>query len=141
MTTFTICHADHALLPVHFEVVRKIFEARADGFHALSVRLPTSCPALPCGLHGPLMGDAPVPSSEVTWAGRGARPNLSRLCARAPRPSRLLTVIGTRSGDCVRVFTAYGGPLAPREVTDPNLPADAAEASMQFWATHALSRE
>lgn len=141
MTTFDVFHADHALLPCHFEVVRSLFEQAADGFLALSVQLPASCPSLPCGLHGPLLGDEPVPSSEVTWACRGARSNLSRLCARAPRPSRLLTVIGTRADGHVRVFTAYGGPLAPREATDPTLPAEAAEQSIQFWAKHALSRE
>jgi hypothetical protein len=141
MVTLDVLHADHALLPVHFEVVRNLFEKRADGFHALTVKMGMRCPALPCGLHGPLMGDEPVPASEVTWATRGARSNLSRLCARPSRPSWLLTAIGVRCGDTVRVFTAYGGPLAPREITDPSLLAEAAEESLQFWARHALSRE
>jgi hypothetical protein len=44
-----------------------------------------------------------------------------------------------RNGADVKVFTAYGGPGAPREITDQSLPAEAAEEAAQFWATHALS--
>jgi hypothetical protein len=52
-----------------------------------------------------------------------------------------MTVIGVREGNVVKVFTAYGGPAAPREITDASLPPEAAEEAVQFWAVHALSAE
>jgi hypothetical protein len=38
------------------------------------------------------------------------------------------------------LYTAYGGPEAPQEPTDPNLPAGKREMSETFWKVHALSR-
>jgi len=136
-----IFHADHGILDVHKAVISDIFEKKGEGFLATTVELPAECPDLLSGIHGPSVGDAPVPSSEVHWATRGQRKGLSRLCHRAPRPTRLMTVIGIREGGHVKVFTAYGGPLAPREITDATLPADAAEEACAFWAVHALSAE
>ncbi|MEK7862693.1 MAG: ATP-binding cassette domain-containing protein, partial [Chloroflexota bacterium] len=37
-------------------------------------------------------GDAPMLGDEVHWDRRGQRTNLSRLCTRPPRPTRLMTV-------------------------------------------------
>jgi hypothetical protein len=136
-----ILHADHGIDPSHEAVIRGLFEA-ADGdtFIVTTVTLGGECGDLMSGIHGPIVGDEPVPSEEVEWALRGERTNLSRLCDRAERPTRLMTVIGKREDDVVTVFTAYGGPLAPREITDPTLPPEAAEEAAQFWAQHALSR-
>lgn len=137
--TITVFHADHGVLDSHMAVITNLFQEAGDGFLLRTVELPAGCPDLMSGLHGPLAGDEPVPSSEVRWARRGERPGLSRLCDRRPRPTRLMTVIGTREGEAVKVFTAYGGPCAPREITDPSLPPEAAEEAAQFWALHALS--
>lgn len=137
----TIYHADHGILDSHWFVILNLFEEAGDGFLLRTVELPDECPDLLSGIHGPIAGDEPVPSSEVRWAHRGDRKGLSRLCDRAPRPTRRMTVIGIREGDTVKVFTAYGGECAPREITDPNLPPEAAEEAAQFWSVHALSAE
>lgn len=135
----TIFHADHGILAAHKAVITNLFEEAGDGFLLRTVALPEGCEDLMSGLHGPLAGDPPVPSSEVRWARRGDRPGLSRLCDRPMRPTRMMTVIGIREGTEVKVFTAYGGHCAPREITDRSLPPEAAEEAAQFWSTHALS--
>jgi hypothetical protein len=57
-------------------------------------------------------------------------------------PSALLTVIAGPNGDlpCM-LYTAFGGPLAPREPADPTLPESERAASEAFWAVHALVPE
>lgn len=135
----TIIHGDHGLTAAHWQVVERFFAEAPEGFHACTLPLPADVSSLLSGIHGPIVGDASVPSAEVRWATRGERPNLSRLCDRPPRETRLMTVIGAKTGEQATVYTCYGGPLAPREITDPTLPAEAAEEAAQFWAVHALS--
>lgn len=133
-----VIHADHGVTEEHLTLIAAL--APQAGFFLLTIDLPEGVPSLLCGLHGPLAGDPPVPSSEVHWATRGERTNLSRLCDRAPRETRRMTCIGNvEDVYSMTIYTAYGGELAPREITDPTLPADAAEESAQFWAVHALS--
>jgi hypothetical protein len=139
----TILHADHGVTGIHRGIIKDVFIKAGDGFLLKTVNLDdydgyANLPLM-SGIHGPIAGDPPVPADEIVWAKRGERPNLSRLCNRAPRPTLLMTVIGTREGEKVTVFTVYGGPCAPREITDPTLPAEAAEEAAQFWANHALS--
>jgi hypothetical protein len=87
------------------------------------------------------MGDLPVPDGECTMVVRGARRGASRLCGRAPRPSRLVTVIAGPHGDACILYTAFGGPQAPREPFDPSLDDAGRACSVAFWAEHALSAE
>jgi len=134
-----VIHADHGLTEAHFRLIEGLFAGRPDGFLATTVFLPASCGDLPCGLHGPAMGDLPVLSPEVRWGHRGDRANLSRLVERPVRPVRQMAIIGMKEGQEVTLYTAYGGPLSPREITDPTLPEYAAEEALQFWAVHALS--
>jgi hypothetical protein len=57
------------------------------------------------------------------------------------RPTRQLTIVAGPHGDepCV-LYTAYGGPEAPREPGDPDIPGHSArDAAAVFWADHALS--
>lgn len=64
------------------------------------------------------------------------------ICDRPSRQTRLLTVIaGPHEGDGCVLYTAHGGPAAPREPWDPSLNDDAAalEESRAFWSVHALS--
>ena len=131
---------DHALTPAHVAWLTEHFADR-DAFFLETVELPPELPDLPCGLHGPLVGDPPVPESEVTYARRGERLGASRLCARPCRPSRLLTVIGgPDEGEPCVLYTAFGGPAAPKEPFDVGEADDATrEASRVFWAGHALS--
>jgi hypothetical protein len=96
---------------------------------------------LPCGLHGPAAGDLPVLESDVHYRVRGNRKNASRLVNRPTRPTRQVTVIAGPAGDepCV-LYTAYGGPEAPREPGDTSIQSwDEVQKSRKFWADHALS--
>jgi hypothetical protein len=134
-------HLDHGLTDAQVAHISERFAER-DGFFIETFELPETLGTVPCGLHGPLMGDDPVDDSEVTLEVRGERPCESRLCDREPRLVSTVTVIAGPHGDepCV-LYTAFGGPLAPREPGDPTIPTDEErEASVAFWATHALSR-
>jgi hypothetical protein len=132
-------HLDHGLRPSHIDLIRERFAGR-DAFFIATIQIPSELASVPCGLHGPEMGDEPVADSECTLVVRDGRRGESRLCDRRPRDARSITVIaGPYLGDPCVLFTAYGGPLAPKE------PWDAAphefEASKAFWAQHALSRQ
>jgi len=142
MVTIKWHHADHALTEAQRAHVEAQAEAAPDGRLWLAVLpLPAALGTAPCGLHGPSMGDPPVPEAEVTYARRGDREQGSRLVARPPRPVASLVAIGLRTGDAVAIFTAYGGTsIAPREPW--NVPPDEREALAEaeaFWAIHALS--
>lgn len=137
----TIYHADHGIGEAHKAVITALFEEAGDGFLLKTVTLPEGCPDLMSGIHGPIVGDERVPYTEVHWARRGDRKGLSRLCNRPSRSTPLMTVIGVREGERVKVFTAYGGPAAPREITDHSMPPEAAEEAIAFWSMHALSAE
>ena len=87
------------------------------------------------------MGDDPVPDSECVLRVRGGRPGASRLCPRPSRPSRLMTVIvGPHEGETI-LYTAFGGPAAPREPHELPHGSDAYVESLAFWAQHALSED
>lgn len=142
MIVLPVSHLDHGLTAAHVAWLERRFVSRT-GFFLETVELPAELPPLTCALHGPLVGDPPVPEDEVSYRRRGDRPGASRLCARPSRPTRLLTVIAGPEGEdpCV-LYTAFGGPAAPREPFDPGLAdGELREASRAFWAEHALSDE
>jgi hypothetical protein len=114
-------HVDHALTPDHLAFILKVFASK-EAFFLETIELPEALLALPCSLHGPIMGDPPIPDDEVTFTVRGSRPGPSRMCDRAPRLVRTMTVIGGPDdrGEMI-LYTAYGGPAAPREPWDPSL--------------------
>jgi len=134
-----LSHLDHGLSPEHVALLLNLFASR-EGFFIETVEIPEGLPSLDCGLYGPIVGDPPIPDADVTMSRRGGREGLSRTIDRPYRPSRLLTVIaGTREdGGPTILYTAFGGPLAPREPWDPlNNETERAE-SKAFWAQHAL---
>lgn len=134
-------HLDHGLTVEHQEWLTKRFEER-DGFFIETVDLPDGLGPLLRGLHGPLCGDDPVPETEVFYATRGSRAGESRMCRRAPRETRRMTVIaGPHDGHSCILFTAFGGEVAPREPWEPGLNDSAKAESVSFWAVHALSAE
>lgn len=140
----TIFHQDHNVSQAHVAFAVSQVPSELNGFFLFTWTLPLDLSDLQSGLHGPDCGDAPVADAEVEMVRRGERPNLSRLCSRPMRPTRLLTAVGTRdaaSGD-VTFYTLYGGLAAPREIGDESLVGDepATAESSAFWATHALSR-
>ena len=133
-------HLDHALTPAHLAFLVSHF-ADKTGFFIETVALPDDLSDLTCGLYGPSMGDPPV-TEGVSFEARGERVYPSRMVALPMRPTRLLTVIaGPHKGAPCVLYTAHGGPKAPREVGDPTLTTEEARAeSTAFWATHALAR-
>jgi hypothetical protein len=143
-------HLDHNLTAAQIEYLLDRFADR-DAFFIATVELPEDLGTVPCGLYGPTMGDDPVRDDEITFTVRGERKGPSRLIDRLPRPTRQVTVIaGPHDGQPCVLFTAFGGPAAPREPweleSDPAHCRDDFEsldliASREFWAQHALSKE
>jgi hypothetical protein len=169
-------HLDHHLTADQRAYIEHHFADR-NAFFIEQLELPAELGTVPCGLHGPKMGDAPLNDIECRMAPRGQRPYYSRVCSRALRPVNYVTVIAgphdvtcpvchgdqmtclvcegakTIQHKCV-LFTAFGGPIAPREPGDlvrvdaATVPAAAGEAesevliaSRAFWAQHALSED
>lgn len=136
-------HFDHGLSEAQVDFLMKRFADR-DAFFIETVELPEELGTVPCGLHGPLTGGAPVEESEVTYAKRGTRAWNSRLVDRPKQQVRTVTVIagpheeGEIKHACI-VYTMYGGPCAPQEPDDPG--CKDVVASRTFWAAHALTRE
>jgi hypothetical protein len=130
-------HLDHALTDAHVAYIMERF-GDYQAFFIVTVDLPDDLAPLPCALMGPLVGDEPVPESEVTYRKRGDRAWESRTIECAyPRTSRKVTVIaGPHDGESCVLYTAYGGPCAPQEPGDPGCKDK--EASAAFWAQHAL---
>ena len=134
-------HLDHGLTPDHIALIKERFGSR-EGFFIETIEIPEPLDSLQCGLWGPYMGDKPLKEpEEAYYVHRGERPYMSRMTYLPPRPTRYLTVIGgPHEGDTI-LYTAFGGPAAPREPGDPSLANDdeALAESRAFWAEHALS--
>jgi len=133
-------HLDHALTPDQIGFIADRFAAR-EAFFIETFELPEDLGTVPCGLHGPAVGDPPVVLG-VTWAFRPGRQYPSRLVERTTRQTRTVTVIGGphEGAPCI-LYTAFGGPLAPKEPADPTLSDADREKSVEFWQVHALSAE
>ena len=134
-------HLDHGMTPAQIAHIAALFAGRA-AFFIETFELPPELGTVRCDLHGPVVGDAPVPPNECRERVRGERVYPSRVCRRYPRQTRTVTVIaGPHLLDPCILYTAFGGPLAPREPGDPTLPPEQHEESANFWAEHALSEE
>lgn len=134
-------HTDHNLTVEHMAFVLAWLELSAPkGFIVAEIILPDTLPALYCALHGPKMGDPPVPESECMRFVRGDRTGKSRMCLRPSRLTRIVTVVaGPHDGNPCVLFTAYGGPTAPREPFDNSIAtAKEQRESVDFWHDHAL---
>lgn len=146
-------HLDHAMTPTQRRyALAAVREGRATclvgefgpAFYIASVKLPAhgSCgPTVPCALRGPSVGDPPIGDADTFRACRVAngqpRPNGSRMVRLPMGASDTLTAIVIGGN----LATMYGGPLAPREPDDPDIPENELEASREFWAEHALSAD
>ena len=91
----------------------------------------------PCYIRGPSVGTDPVPESEVYYAARPPRSYMSRMVEGEPTKTNLVTVI-VYGGV---LATCFYGPLAAREVNDPNLSDMDRAESIAFWSQHALIEE
>ena len=138
-----VSHLDHGLTPAHLEWLLALFHDRRS-FFLETIPIPPELPPVTCALYGPVTGDEPVGEGEVRYVVRGTRSCASRILLAETMPSRetrLLTVIAGPSSDapCI-LYTAYGGPAAPREPGDLTLSSwEAIEESRAFWAVHALT--
>jgi hypothetical protein len=136
MKTIAESHLDHGLTKAQVEFILGI-DAPAGQVTVQTVELPEDLGTVPCGLHGPVMGDEPVLEADVTYEVRGQRKGASRLVERPIRSTRIVTVIsGPHEGEPCVLYTAFGGPQAPREPFE-----DDSEESQIFWSQHALSSE
>lgn len=139
MKLHTKSHTDH----VSPEVVEYILNRFADrsAFFIETFELPAEIPAVACGLYGPVMGDGPIPDADCVATTRPGRGWLSRTVDRPTRPTRTVTVIaGPFENEPCVLYTAFGGPLAPKEPGDPTLSDADRPAAVEFWAQHALVR-
>lgn len=138
MNLHTDSHVDHGLTPEQLAWLLERYADRGE-FFIDTAELPEHLGTVPCGLHGPAMGDDPIPDVEVSLESRGDREWPSRLCGRTARQTRQVSVIaGPHEGHPCVLYTAFGGPVAPQEPGDPD--CRDIEASEAFWAEHALSR-
>lgn len=133
-------HTDH----VSEEILVYIKErfANRNEFFIETFELPLELPPVQCGLYGPLVGDDPVREELVQYKIRESRCCASRvLIDGRTRPTKTLTVIaGPHEGESCVLYTAYGGPVAPREPGDPAILNGAEwERSRDFWREHALA--
>lgn len=141
LETHADSHLDHNLTPEHVTWLLARFADR-EAFFIETVTLPDTLGEVECGLYGPLCGDEPVAEDQVTYTIRGARKCASRVVEKPARKTRVLTVIaGSHDGKACVLFTAYGGPSAPREPGDPGLASwEQIQEARSFWQEHALAK-
>lgn len=161
-------HLDHNLTVAQIDHVMQRFADR-DAFFIETIELPIELGTVPCGLHGPLVGDSPVPEEEVTRVARGTRAWTSRLVDRVPQQVRTITVIaGPHEEPCPECHGSgevhgverlwpcqdcrgtkvlkhacilYTCYGGPCAPQEPGDPGCRdVEASTKFWTEHALSR-
>lgn len=130
-------HLDHGLTQPQIDWLLSRY-AGANAFFKETVELPEELGTVPCALMGPIVGDMPIPESEVYYRRRESRDWESRCIEVAyPRKSRKVTIVaGPHDGQECIIYTVYGGPEAPQEPGDPNCRDK--EVSAKFWSEHAL---
>jgi hypothetical protein len=149
MTITILPENNHSHLPAEllaYVLERVEAERAADLGHGLvihTVCLPEHLPRVPCSIVGPMIGHAPVPESEVYYEARAPREYASRMVRRLGPMTRQVTVIvGPEGDDDTVLYTAFGGPLAPREPGCPDLAKLSGyeqELAARFWSIHALA--
>lgn len=137
---FEVLHQDHGINPDQMDNTQETLRLSElpVGFFIRTVRIPLALGPVPCGIHGPVMGDAPISDDEIVYRTRGDRPYTDRCIDRPLRQVSYVQAIGTmrEDGSCL-LYTVYGGPLAPMNPEDPGCPDR--EAARAFWSKHALS--
>lgn len=132
-------HVDHHLTQAQVQFILDRFKDKGGGFME-TFDLPPELGDVPCGLFGPVMGDDPVPETEVLYQQRGNRKHPSRLVHREPRRTRQVSVIaGPHDGLPCVWYTAFGGPVTPKEPGDESHTEDSRASSEAFWKQHALA--
>lgn len=136
-----VFHADHGVSDATIQAALDAADL-SEGFFLRTVELDDGHAPLVNALHGPACGDPPVRDSvrrvrDAADAWRQETPFVKR----APRATRLLTMIGMVKDGGAEIWTAYGGPAATRIPADPSLVPGSAEyaEAVAFWRDHALS--
>lgn len=133
-------HLDHGLSAAHIALILQRF-GDVNTFTLTTIDIPDDLPPVPCALFGPIMGDDPIPEAEVTYEKRGNRAGESRMWKHSldRKVHKLSVIIGEHEGQII-LFTAFGGPVAPREPWDPSLSDKERAESEAFWKVHALAK-
>lgn len=134
-------HLDHQVSAEHIEWAKDWIKVGINvgrytpgEVHVWSMELPPELPGLWTALRE-------APESEVTYQVRPPRKCASRTTSDRMAWTRQMTaVFGPHEGIPFALYTAYGGPAAPREPGDPSIANMAElEESREFWTTHALA--
>jgi len=134
-------HLDHGVSKEQMDYVLKQL-GDTNGLTIRTISLPGSLGTVPLALYGPAVGDKPVPESEVHYGHRGGNRGVSRLVDWPMRKTGKVTVVVGPYGDKPAVlYTIYGGPNAPQELSDPNLSESKRGEAEEFWKAHALSSQ
>ena len=137
---FVVFHADHGVSKEQMDFIKaNLIKDAPQGFFIKEIRIPRELGTVRNALYGPIAGDPPVPESEVSYRPRGDRPWSDRVVSWPTRPVNHVQAIGVREGDNFKLFTVYGGYLAPQHPDDPG--NRDVEAAKKFWSQHALSIE
>jgi hypothetical protein len=137
---FVVFHADHGINAQQMKYIQsELAKSAGQGFFLKQIKLPSKLGKVRNALYGPAAGDPPVSESVVSYRPRGDRPWSDRVVSWPTRPVDYVQAIGIREGDNFKLFTVYGGPLAPQHPDDPS--NRDVEASKKFWSEHALSLE
>jgi len=138
--SFVVFHADHGITPEQMEWIQNVLVREApEGFFIKQVQIPAELGTVRNAMYGPASGDAPVAESQVSYRPRGDRPWSDRVVNWPTRPVGYVQAIGVREGDAFKLFTVYGGPLAPQNPDDPS--CRDVPGAKKFWSQHALSLE
>jgi len=139
-SSFVVFHADHGIAPEQMDYIKGRLEQEApQSFFMREIKLPHELGTARNAMYGPASGDAPVPEAEVSYRPRGDRPWSDRVVSWPTRPVDYVQAIGERAGDSFKLYTVYGGPLAPQHPEDPG--CRDVPGSTKFWSQHALSLE
>lgn len=132
-------HTDH-LTMTQIAWVLAALEGR-DGFFIETLTMPVEIGSTINALYGPACGDPPILDAETYEDVRPPRKHLSRLKIDSPKrkTQQITAICGPHDGQPCVVYTIYGGPLAPKEPTDPTLQEKDREESIKFWSQHALA--
>lgn len=137
---FLFAHSNIGFTPEQLKYVKEQIVSNADnGFFIKKITIPFELGSVPNALYGPAAGDPPIKEEDVFYKKRGLRGWEDRMIDLPPRPTQVAHAIGERDGNKIKLYTVYGGPLAPRNPDDPDNPD--IEQSKVWWSEHALSAQ
>jgi hypothetical protein len=136
-------HLDHGLSSAVVEYILNKYNNKNE-FFIDTFTLPEHLGTLECALRGPIMGDSPIDEEHVHYTTRGNRTYASRMICRfgygVLATTQVTVIAGPHDGHACVLYTAFGGPLAPKEPKDQTIKNEQEQSeSNAFWAQHALA--